>query len=54
MSDRFDYAVWRLREKGDPDALRKELARLEGTRSGKQIVEAQRLLAEHDGEPAAT
>jgi hypothetical protein len=49
-SDRFDYAVWRLEEKGDPGPLKKELARLEKTTIGAQIVRARTLLAaEPDG-----
>lgn len=49
MSDRFEYACWRLEVKGDPDPLRKELARLEQTSTGKQLVRAQQLLDEFDG-----
>lgn len=48
-SDRFEYAKWRLEVKNDPEALRKELARLSETSTGKQVVEAQQLLAAHDG-----
>lgn len=51
-SDRFEYAVWRLKERNDAAALRKELDRLEGTRTGKQIVQARELLAEHEGNEA--
>lgn len=47
MSERFEYAKWKLAERGDPEPLKKELARLEGTSTGKQIVEANQLLAEH-------
>jgi hypothetical protein len=53
-SDRFEYACWQLTENGKPDALRKELKRLEGTSTGEQIVRAQRLLAEHDEANEAT
>jgi len=51
-SDRFEYACWRLTEKGDPAALRKELERLEKTATGEQLIRAQKLLAEHDGPDA--
>jgi hypothetical protein len=54
-SDRFEFAKWSLQQKGDPEPLRKELARLEKTSIGSQVVEAQALLAgsEDDPEPAA-
>lgn len=51
-SDRFEYAKWQLAERANPEPLRKELARLEATRTGKQVVEAQRLLDEFDGPSA--
>jgi hypothetical protein len=47
-SDRFEYAKWQLAERGNPEPLRKELARLEKTSTGAQVVEAQQLLAAHD------
>lgn len=49
MSDRFNYACWRLEQQGDPTQLRKELARLSETSTGRQLIKAQELLDEHDG-----
>lgn len=49
MSERFDYACWQLQVKGNPEPLRKELARLAQTSTGKQVIHAQALLDEFDG-----
>lgn len=50
MSERYEYAKWQLEVKGNPEPLRKELARLSETSTGKQVVEAQQLLATYDGQ----
>lgn len=52
-SDRFEYAKWQLTERGNPEPLRKELARLEKTSTGAQVIEAQKLLAEAPDEAPA-
>lgn len=49
MSERFEYACWQLEQKGNPEPLRRELARLVETNTGKQVVRAQALLDEFDG-----
>jgi hypothetical protein len=46
-SERFDFAMYQLTEKGNPEPLRKELARLEATSIGKQITAAHDALSEH-------
>ncbi len=44
-SERFRFAVWKLREDNDAAPLTLELERLEKTAVGQQIAEARRLLA---------
>lgn len=51
-SEGFLYALWRLKERDDPGPLRKQLEQMQTTRTGRQLVEAQRLLADHEAQKA--
>jgi len=44
FSQQFEFAAWRLTQKGDRKLMEDLLAKLEDTRTGRQIAEARRLL----------